>query len=127
MEGPQFSTLAESRLYRSWGMDIIGMTNLQEAKLAREAEICYSTIALVTDYDSWHPEHDQVTVDMIIGNLTQNARTAQQVIAAAVERLPFERTCECASALQHAIITRPDAISDAARRDLAPIVAKYLQ
>jgi 5'-methylthioadenosine phosphorylase len=126
MEGPQFSTLAESRLYRSWGMDIIGMTNLQEAKLAREAEICYSTIALVTDYDSWHPEHDQVTVEMIIGNLTQNARTAQQVIAAAVERLPFERTCECASALQHAIITRPDAISDAARRDLAPIVGKYL-
>ena len=81
MEGPQFSTLAESQLYRSWGMDIIGMTNLQEAKLAREAEICYTTIALVTDYDCWHPDHDQVTVEMIIGNLTQNARTAQQVIA----------------------------------------------
>ena len=74
MEGPQFSTLAESKLYRSWGMDIIGMTNLQEAKLAREAEICYTTIALVTDYDCWHPEHDQVTVDMIVANLTQNAR-----------------------------------------------------
>jgi 5'-methylthioadenosine phosphorylase len=127
MEGPQFSTLAESRLYRSWGMDIIGMTNLQEAKLAREAEICYSTLALVTDYDSWHPEHDQVTVEMIIGNLTQNARTAQEVIAAAVERLPFERTCECATALKYAIITRPDAISDAARRELAPIVGKYLE
>ena len=86
MEGPQFSTLAESKLYRSWGMDIIGMTNLQEAKLAREAEICYTTIALVTDYDCWHPEHDQVTVEMIIANLTQNAKTAQQVIANAVAR-----------------------------------------
>ncbi len=92
MEGPQFSTLAESRLYRSWGMDIIGMTNLQEAKLAREAEICYTTIALVTDYDCWHPDHDQVTVEMIIANLTQNAKTAQQVIADAVDALPFERT-----------------------------------
>ncbi len=85
MEGPQFSTLAESRLYRSWGADIIGMTNLQEAKLAREAEICYSTIALVTDYDCWHPSHDSVTVDMIIANLTQNAKTAQQIIAGAVD------------------------------------------
>ena len=110
MEGPQFSTLAESQLYRSWGMDIIGMTNLQEAKLAREAEICYATIALVTDYDCWHPDHDSVTVDMIIANLTQNAQTAQQVIADAVARLPFERTCECATALKHAMITRPDAI-----------------
>lgn len=127
MEGPQFSTLAESTLYRSWGMDIIGMTNLQEAKLAREAEICYATIALVTDYDCWHPEHDQVTVDMIIANLTQNARAAQQVIAEAVARLPFERACECARALEHAIITRPDAIPDAVRHELAPIVGKYLK
>ena len=126
MEGPQFSTLAESQLYRSWGMDIIGMTNLQEAKLAREAEICYTTIALVTDYDCWHPDHDQVTVEMIIDNLNQNARTAQQVIADAVGRLPFERTCECASALKFAIITRPDAVPDAVRRQLAPIVGKYL-
>jgi 5'-methylthioadenosine phosphorylase len=126
MEGPQFSTLAESRLYRSWGMDIIGMTNLQEAKLAREAEICYSTIALVTDYDCWHPEHDQVTVEMIIANLTQNAKTAQQVIAGAVAMLPFERTCECASALKYAIITRPDAVPDDTRKRLAPIVGKYL-
>jgi 5'-methylthioadenosine phosphorylase len=126
MEGPQFSTLAESRLYRSWGMDIIGMTNLQEAKLAREAEICYSTIALVTDYDSWHPEHDQVTVEMIVGNLMQNAKMAQQVIAAAVERLPFERSCACARALEHAIITRPEAVPDTVRRDLAPIVGRYL-
>jgi 5'-methylthioadenosine phosphorylase len=127
MEGPQFSTLAESRLYRSWGMDIIGMTNLQEAKLAREAEICYSTLALVTDYDCWHPDHDAVTVDMIIANLTQNARTAQQIIAGAVERLPFARTCECASALKYALITRPDAIPETVKQDLAPIVGKYLQ
>jgi 5'-methylthioadenosine phosphorylase len=126
MEGPQFSTLAESRLYRSWGMDIIGMTNLQEAKLAREAEICYSTIALVTDYDCWHPEHDQVTVEMIIRNLTENAKVAQQVIASAVERLPFPRTCECAQALKYAIITRPEAVPEGVRRDLAPIVGRYL-
>ena len=126
MEGPQFSTLAESKLYRSWGMDIIGMTNLQEAKLAREAEICYTTIALITDYDCWHPEHDQVTVEMIVGNLTQNARTAQQVIAGAVGQLPFARTCECATALKHALITRPEAIPEAAKRKLAPIVGKYL-
>jgi 5'-methylthioadenosine phosphorylase len=125
MEGPQFSTFAESQLYRTWGMDIIGMTNLQEAKLAREAEICYSTIALVTDYDCWHPEHDQVTVDMIIANLTQNARTAQQVIAGAVAELPFARTCECATALKHAIITRPDAIPETVKQELAPIVGKY--
>jgi 5'-methylthioadenosine phosphorylase len=127
MEGPQFSTLAESRLYRSWGADIIGMTNLQEAKLAREAEICYSTIALVTDYDCWHPDHDSVTVDIIIANLIQNARTAQHIIAAAVESLPYERTCECASALKYALITRPDAIPPEVRQDLAPIVGKYLQ
>jgi 5'-methylthioadenosine phosphorylase len=126
MEGPQFSTLAESKLYRSWGADIIGMTNLQEAKLAREAEICYATIALVTDYDCWHPDHDSVTVDMIIANLVANARTAQQVIADAVDRLPYERTCECANALAHAIITRPEAIPDAVKRELAPIIGRYL-
>ena len=126
MEGPQFSTLAESRLYRSWGADIIGMTNLQEAKLAREAEICYTTIALVTDYDCWHPDHDSVTVDMIIANLTHNARTAQQIIAGAVERLPFERTCECASALKYALITRPGAIPENRLKDLSPLVGMYL-
>ena len=126
MEGPQFSTLAESQLYRSWGMDVIGMTNLQEAKLAREAEICYSTLALITDYDCWHPSHDLVTVEMIIANLTQNAKNAQNVIAETVSRLPFERTCECASALKHAIITRPDAIPAEVKRELGPLVAKYL-
>jgi 5'-methylthioadenosine phosphorylase len=126
MEGPQFSTLAESRLYRSWGADIIGMTNLQEAKLAREAEICYTTLALVTDYDCWHPDHDHVTVDLVIANLVQNAKTAQQIIAAAVERLPYERTCECASALRYALITRPDVVPDDIRQELAPLVGKYL-
>jgi 5'-methylthioadenosine phosphorylase len=126
MEGPQFSTLAESKLYRSWGMDIIGMTNLQEAKLAREAEICYTTIALVTDYDCWHPEHDQVTVEMVIRNLMQNAKTAQEVIASAVEKLPLDRTCECASALKHAIITRPDAVPSKTKAKLAPLVSRYL-
>jgi 5'-methylthioadenosine phosphorylase len=126
MEGPQFSTLAESKLYRSWEMDVIGMTNLQEAKLAREAEVCYTTIALVTDYDCWHPDHDQVTVDMIIANLTQNARMAQQVIANAVGMLPFERTCECATALKHAIITRPETVPAETKKKLAPIVGRYL-
>jgi 5'-methylthioadenosine phosphorylase len=127
MEGPQFSTLAESRLYRSWGADIIGMTNLQEAKLAREAEICYATLALVTDYDCWHPDHDSVTVEMVIANLIENARTAQQIIARAVDALPFERTCECASALKYALITRPDAVPADVAEELAPLVGKYLQ
>ncbi len=126
MEGPQFSTVAESNHYRSSGFSVIGMTNLQEAKLAREAEICYVTLALVTDYDCWHPSHDSVTVEMIVANLTHNAQTAQQVMANAVEGLPVERTCECARALATAIITRPEAVSPAARERLAPIVGKYL-
>ena len=98
-----------------------------EAKLAREAEICYTTIALVTDYDCWHPDHDSVTVEMIVANLMQNAKTAQQIIAGAVDRLPFERTCECASALKFALITRPEAIPETTARELAPLVGKYLQ
>jgi 5'-methylthioadenosine phosphorylase len=126
MEGPQFSTLAESKLYRSWGMDIIGMTNLQEAKLAREAEICYTTIALVTDYDCWHPDHDSVTVEMIMSTLASNAATAQQIIAGAVERLPYERTCECASALKYALVTRPDMVPEQLKKDLAPIIGRYM-
>ena len=126
MEGPQFSTLAESKLYRSWGMDIIGMTNLQEAKLAREAEICYTTIALVTDYDCWHPDHDSVTVDMVMSTLAKNAATAQQIIAGAVERLPYERTCECASALRYALVTRPEMVPDQVKKDLAPIIGRYI-
>ena len=127
MEGPQFSTLAESNLYRSWGMDIIGMTNLQEAKLAREAEICYTTIALVTDYDCWHPDHDSVTVDMVVAILQQNAKTAQRLIAEAVAAAPAERTCACASALSSAIITRHEMIPPDVRRDLAPIIGKYVR
>jgi len=126
MEGPQFSTIAESNHYRAAGFDIIGMTNLQEAKLAREAEICYSTIALVTDYDCWHPDHDSVTVEMVITNLTKNAAMAQQVIAAAVARLPIERTCECGRALATAMITRLDAVPPATIEALRPIIGKYL-
>jgi len=126
MEGPQFSTIAESNSYRAAGFDIIGMTNLQEAKLAREAEICYATLALVTDYDCWHPDHASVTVDMIISNLMQNAKTAQQVIANAVAELPIERTCECARALATALITRPEHVPEATKKKLKPIVGKYL-
>ena len=129
MEGPQFSTLAESRLYRSWGMDVIGMTNLQEAKLAREAEICYATLALVTDYDCWHPDHDSVTVDLIIANLLQNATMAQKAIAEAVGHIDVdgaERTCECATALASALITQPQFVPEQTKKDLAPIIAKYM-
>ena len=127
MEGPQFSTLAESKLYRSWGADVIGMTNLQEAKLAREAEIAYSTMALVTDYDCWHPDHDSVTVEMIINNLTQNAKMAQTVIASVVERLDVTQLNHCHRALANGIITSPDAIPEQTKRHLAPIIAKYIK
>jgi 5'-methylthioadenosine phosphorylase len=127
MEGPQFSTLSESKLYRSWGMDVVGMTNLQEAKLAREAEICYATLALVTDYDCWHPDHDSVTVDLIIANLLQNAATAQKAIAEAVGRIDGPRTCECATALATALITQKDLVPEQTRRELAPIVGRYLK
>ena len=126
IEGPQFSTLAESRLYRAWGMDVIGMTNLQEAKLAREAEICYTTLALVTDYDCWHQGHDDVTVEMVVATLQQNAVTAQRVVRGAVAKLPVARGCECATALGSAIITRPELIPASVRRDLAPILGKYV-
>jgi 5'-methylthioadenosine phosphorylase len=127
MEGPQFSTLAESNLYRSWGMDVIGMTNLQEAKLAREAEICYATLALVTDYDCWHPAHDSVTVDLIIANLLRNAVTAQKTIADVVERTRLPRTCACKDALATAIITQASLVPEQTKRDLAPIIGKYLK
>lgn len=126
MEGPQFSTIAESHAYRAMGFDLIGMTNLQEAKLAREAEICFATIALVTDYDCWHPEHDAVTVDMVIGNLLQNAKIAQEILGNAVAHLPVERTCECARALATAIITRSELVPAETKAKLAPIVGKYL-
>jgi 5'-methylthioadenosine phosphorylase len=127
MEGPQFSTRAESELYRSWGMDIIGMTNLQEAKLAREAEICYSTLAMVTDYDCWHPDHDAVTVDQVIENLGKNAATAKAVLRATLKRLPDPRACECASALKFAMMTPPGLVPPQVKKDLAPIIGKYIE
>ena len=125
MEGPAFSTRAESNLYRSWGMDVIGMTNLQEAKLAREAELCYVTIAMVTDYDCWHEEHDAVTVDQIIDVLKRNAANACQLVRHVVGRLPTERTCKCSSALRHAIITDRAAIPQAAKDRLGLLIGKY--
>lgn len=125
MEGPMFSTRAESNIYRSWGMDVIGMTNLQEAKLAREAEICYVTVAMVTDYDCWHADHDAVEVTDIIRVLTQNAANAARVVAAAVAAMPAERTCKCGSALQHALITDRKVVPPATVKKLEPIVGKY--
>jgi 5'-methylthioadenosine phosphorylase len=126
MEGPAFSTLAESHLYRSWGMDVIGMTNLQEAKLAREAEICYVTIAMVTDYDCWHPEHDAVTVTEILDVLNQNAANAAKVVASAVRAMPSARECKCGRALAHALITDRKTIPEATRKKLELLVGKYL-
>jgi 5'-methylthioadenosine phosphorylase len=126
MEGPAFSTVAESKVYRSWGMDIIGMTNLQEAKLAREAEICYATLALVTDYDCWHPEHDAVTVGTVIENLNKNVRNAQVILQEAIKGLHgHERTCKCDAALQNAIFTPRDLWPDKTARKLEAIIKKY--
>ena len=127
MEGPAFSTKAESSTYRAWGMDVIGMTNLQEAKLAREAEICYATMAMVTDYDCWHPEHDAVTVNQIIEYLNRNSEHAQSVIRQAVREMPRERACKCGSALSHALITDRRKIPTATRKRLALLVGKYLK
>jgi 5'-methylthioadenosine phosphorylase len=125
MEGPQFSTKAESNLYRSWGMDVIGMTNLQEAKLAREAELCYATVAMVTDYDCWHPEHDHVTVEQIIAVLHKNAENACNVVREAIAAMPKERTCKCGSALAMAIITAKETVPAETREKLKLIVGKY--
>lgn len=127
MEGPQFSTRAESNLYRSWGADVIGMTNLQEAKLAREAEICYATLAMVTDYDCWHPGHDSVTTDQIVAVLNQNNAAALKVMDAAVAALPGKRSCPCQSALKDAIITRHSVISFVTRQRLRLLLEKYVQ
>lgn len=126
IEGPQFSTKAESNLYRSWGMDVIGMTNLQEAKLAREAEICYATLAMVTDYDCWHPAHDSVTVDQIVAVLLKNAANACNVVREAVMVMPKERQCKCGSALASAIISDPKLIPAATRKRLKLILGKYI-
>ena len=127
MEGPQFSTKAESNIYRSWGMDVIGMTNLQEAKLAREAEMCYVTVAMVTDYDCWHPHHDSVTVDQIISVLLKNAENACTVVRQTVAAMPRSRACKCGSALAHALITERDKIPAATRQKLSLILDKYLE
>jgi 5'-methylthioadenosine phosphorylase len=126
MEGPAFSTKAESNVYRSWGMDVIGMTNLQEAKLAREAEICYVTVAMVTDYDCWHEEHAAVTVTDILANLSQNAANACRVVAASVANMPATRECKCGSALAHALLTDPKTVPETTRRKLELLVGKYL-
>ncbi|MCI0665170.1 MAG: S-methyl-5'-thioadenosine phosphorylase [Acidobacteria bacterium] len=127
MEGPAFSTLAESKLYRSWGMDVIGMTNLQEAKLAREAEVCYATLALVTDYDCWHPDHDAVTVDMVIEYLNKNSVNAQKIIREAVRQLGRSgKACQYSSALKNAILTHRDAISQEVKQKLGAIIGKYV-
>jgi 5'-methylthioadenosine phosphorylase len=125
MEGPAFSTKAESNVYRAWGMDVIGMTNLQEAKLAREAEICYVTVAMVTDYDCWHPEHDAVTVNDIIANLVKNAENACRVVAEAVAEMPKTRGCKCGSALAHAILTDRGAVPAATKQKLGILIEKY--
>ena len=127
MEGPQFSTKAESNVYRTWGMDVIGMTNLQEAKLAREAEICYVTVAMVTDYDCWHPHHDSVTVDQIVAVLLKNAENACKVVRETVAAMPEGRSCKCAAALAHAILTDRDKIPAVTRQKLKLILGKYLE
>lgn len=128
MEGPQFSTRAESNLYRTWGVDVIGMTNLQEAKLAREAEICYATMALVTDYDCWHETADSVSIEQILGYLQANAEMAQRILRASIPRAAArKRDCACATALQYAIVTDPALIPAETKRDLAPIIGRYVR
>jgi 5'-methylthioadenosine phosphorylase len=126
MEGPAFSTKAESNVYRSWGMDLIGMTSLPEAKLAREAEICYATLAMVTDYDCWHPQHDAVTVNAIIEYLQRNVENSQRILLKAIRAMPQQRDCKCASALAHAIFTDRRRISPRAKKKLSLLLGKYL-
>jgi 5'-methylthioadenosine phosphorylase len=126
MEGPQFSTLAEAHFHRAMKFDVIGMTNVTEAKLAREAEICYSTIAMITDYDCWHPDHDSVTVAAIVATLNQNANNAQNVLRETIKALPAERQCKCASALKHAILTDPKLVPAKTKKNLAAIIGKYI-
>ena len=126
MEGPQFSTVAESNLYRSWGASVIGMTALPEAKLAREAEMCYGVLACATDYDTWHPDHDSVTADMIIGNLGKNVHNARNILKDAILRVPGG-ACSCQEALKDAIITAPELVPARVKRSLAPLIGKYLR
>ena len=127
IEGPQFSTRAESHLYRSWNVDVIGMTNLQEAKLSREAEICYATMALITDYDCWHEGEADVTIEAILGYLRANAEMAQRIIRASIAKIAArKRDCGCANALQYAIVTDPAVIPEKTKRDLQPIIGRYI-
>ncbi len=126
IEGPQFSTRAESRLYRTWGVDVIGMTNLPEAKLAREAEICYATIAFATDYDCWHQETEDVSIGEVLRILAQSTKIAKSAIRNAVKHLPEKRECICATALKYALITGKKHISEKTKKDLEPIIGKYL-
>ena len=126
MEGPAFSTLAESNLYRSWGMDIIGMTNMAEAKLCREAEICYATLAAVTDYDCWHPQHASVTIEMVIANLCKNIENAKQILTAVIKNIPQENDCACRDALKYAIVTDKKMIPPKIKKDLKIIIGKYI-
>jgi 5'-methylthioadenosine phosphorylase len=126
IEGPQFSTKAESRIYRSWGVDVIGMTNMPEAKLAREAELCYATLALATDYDVWHETHEAVTVEAVVKNLLQNVAAAKEVLRRAIPLVAASRACPCPSLLRDAIITNPNAFPPAARRRLGLLIAKYV-
>lgn len=127
MEGPAFSTRAESLLYRSWGMDIIGMTNFAEAKLAREAEICYATLAAITDYDCWHPNHESVTIDMVIRNLQNNIENSKKILLAAIKKLPEARSCTCGEALKFAIVTDKKLIPAKTKKDLKIIIGKYVK
>jgi 5'-methylthioadenosine phosphorylase len=127
IEGPQFSTLAEAHVHRQLRFEVIGMTNVTEAKLAREAELCYATIAMITDYDCWHPEHESVTATQIVATLNQNAENAQKALRAAVRDMPSERTCHCGAALKHALITDLKLVPPAAKKRLASIIGKYLR
>lgn len=127
MEGPAFSTFAESNLYRRWGMDVIGMTNMPEAKLAREAELCFATLACVTDYDCWHPEHDRVTIEMVIQNLQKNIENAKRIILGVIKNLPENRNCMCSEALKYAIITHKKLIPLEVKKDLSIIIGKYVK
>jgi len=126
IEGPQFSTLAEAHVHRQLRFEVIGMTNVTEAKLAREAELCYASIAMITDYDCWHPEHESVTGAQIIATLNQNAENAQNVLREAVRTMPKERSCKCGAALRHALITDLKLVPSATKKRLAPIIGKYL-
>jgi 5'-methylthioadenosine phosphorylase len=126
IEGPQFSTLAEANTHRQLGFEVIGMTNVTEAKLAREAEICYATIAMITDFDCWHPEHESVTASQIIATLVQNAENAQRVLREAVRAMPDERSCKCGAALKHALVTDMKLVPKATKKKLEAIIGKYI-